>query len=283
MLPICLHDKNEIESLLRGDNVSLHLYEIGDLDEAFWPHTTWYTLPEKGPKPVLLLYSGLSRPTLLGLTKQYPVPLANLIRMTIPLLPVSFYAHLSPGLSVEFKEPYGVEPRGGFYRMILRDRNRLEDIDTADVIPLGIEQAAELKHFFQMSYPGHWFEPHMMKTGLYCGIRRDTKLVCAAGVHVHSPARRVAALGNVATHPQHRNQGLARTACARLCRDLLKTVDDIGLNVKADSPAAIACYRRLGFKPAAVYEEHMIDARPEAQEPSRQVCDLRPVDGDPIP
>ena len=37
--------------------------------------------------------------------------------------------------------------------------------------------------------------------------------------------------------------------------ELQRTVDHIGLNVKADNAAAVACYRRLGFRPVAEYEE----------------------------
>jgi hypothetical protein len=43
MSMVMLHDKGEIEAFLRRD-VSLHIYEIGDLDDVFWPHTTWYAL-----------------------------------------------------------------------------------------------------------------------------------------------------------------------------------------------------------------------------------------------
>jgi GNAT superfamily N-acetyltransferase len=258
LLPICLHQKDAIEHLLREDDVRLHIYELGDLEEPFWHRTTWYRLPQKSPGPVLLLYSGLSRPTLLGLTKGHGDLLANLIRMTIPLLPCRFYAHLSPGLSGLFEGRYAVEPKGQFYKLVLLNRGRLNAFGTNEVVSLGIDQSAELQRLYDLGYEDHSFEPSMMRSGFYYGIRRDTSLVCAAGIHVYSPAQRVAAIGGVVTHPDHRNRGLARAACARLCRDLLKTVDHIGLNVKADNAAAMACYRALGFEPSAVYEEYMI-------------------------
>jgi ribosomal protein S18 acetylase RimI-like enzyme len=259
--PICLHDKKLIETLLREDDVPLHLYEIGDLEEPFWQHTTWYSLPHKGPRPVLLIYSGLSLPALLALTKRYPDLLKGLLRAAMPLLPCKFYAHLSPGQSSALEEFYDLEPRGEFFKMSLQDPSRLEGVDTSEVVSLGPRQAEELQRFYEESYPGHWFEPHMLQTGFYYGIRRDSRLVCAAGVHVYSPPQQVAAVGNVATHPRYRNHGLARAACARLCRDLLKTVSHIGLNVNKGSAAAIACYRMLGFEPAASYEEHMIERK----------------------
>ena len=102
---------------------------------------------------------------------------------------------------------------------------------------------------------------HIRDEPVDVGIRREGTLVCIAGVHVHSSIYRVAALGNIATDPALRGQGLAQRATAQLCRALLTTVDTIGLNVKADNTAAIACYRKLGFEVAAEYEEAMFDGR----------------------
>ena len=96
----------------------------------------------------------------------------------------------------------------------------------------------------------------MLETGRYVGIRRDRELVCVAGVHVWSPTWRVAAVGNVATLPEERGNGLATAACARLCRILLDDgIETISLNVRADNHAAIRAYEKLGFAHAADYVE----------------------------
>ena len=96
----------------------------------------------------------------------------------------------------------------------------------------------------------------MLATGRYVGVRRDGRLACVAGVHVYSPTWRVAALGNVATLPELRGQGLARGACAALCHLLLRDgIETIALNVRADNAPAIAAYTRLGFEPVAEYVE----------------------------
>ena len=42
---VSLHEKGEIERYLRN-NALIHLYELGDLDDFFWPCTTWYALKE---------------------------------------------------------------------------------------------------------------------------------------------------------------------------------------------------------------------------------------------
>lgn len=50
-----LDDPREIEKLL-GGNRALHVYELGDLDDFFWPSTAWYANPN--PQAVALLYAG---------------------------------------------------------------------------------------------------------------------------------------------------------------------------------------------------------------------------------
>jgi ribosomal protein S18 acetylase RimI-like enzyme len=49
--------------------------------------------------------------------------------------------------------------------------------------------------------------------------------------------------------------------CAKLCEELLRTVEHIGLNVKADNISAISCYKGLGFERVATYEEHTFELR----------------------
>ncbi|MCH7664148.1 MAG: GNAT family N-acetyltransferase, partial [Chloroflexi bacterium] len=66
---------------------------------------------------------------------------------------------------------------------------------------------------------------------------------------------KAAALGNISTHPDHRNQGIGTIVTAALRKKLLGTVDTIGLNVKSDNAAAITTYKKLGFEVVATYHE----------------------------
>ena len=69
MRVICLHDKTTIERVLR-QNVYLHLYSIGDLDDFFWPYTTWYGAEGASEsRSLALLYVGQPLPTLLALSE----------------------------------------------------------------------------------------------------------------------------------------------------------------------------------------------------------------------
>ena len=114
----------------------------------------------------------------------------------------------------------------------------------------------ELDTFYRRAYPETWFTARMLATGRYVGVRREGRLACVAGVHVYSPTWGAAALGNVATLPELRGQGLAQGACAALCLLLLGDgIETIALNVRADNDAAIAAYARLGFETVTPYWE----------------------------
>ena len=110
---------------------------------------------------------------------------------------------------------------------------------------------------YSIAYPETWFRENMLDIGYYYGIRKKNRLVAVSGVHVFSEEYRVAALGNIATHPDFRGRGYGRQATAALCRELLKAVDHIGLNVAANNIPAIKCYERIGFEKMYYYFEVM--------------------------
>ncbi|MEO3778968.1 GNAT family N-acetyltransferase [Micromonospora sp. B11E3] len=101
----------------------------------------------------------------------------------------------------------------------------------------------------------------MLDTGRYVGVREAGELVAVAGVHVFSPTWRVAALGNVTTHPRARGRGLAAAAVAALCARLRGEVDHVTLNVRADNAAAVRLYERLGFTRVADFTECALHRR----------------------
>jgi RimJ/RimL family protein N-acetyltransferase len=240
-----------IEAYLRQAPL-LHLYELGDLDPQQAPHVEWFTRgdPLDG---VALIYRGLATPTLIALAHGDPAPLHDLLA-SIPL-PRRFYAHVSPGLERSLPA----------HRLLGR---HLKMGLTTPVEPQSVEplhDTDELARFYAAHYPGSYFEPNL--AGPYVGLREHGELVCVAGVHVYSPAMRVAALGNIATHSQARGRGLARVATAGLCHRLQREIDLIGLNVLATNAAAIACYRRVGFEPVAEYEELLVTEPAAASSP----------------
>jgi GNAT superfamily N-acetyltransferase len=260
MRAVCLHDKKEIECFLRK-NVDLNIYSLGDLDDLFWPYTIWYASKSgTAVRAVALLYIGQSLPTLLALSDE-DRSMPALLAAIAEFLPPRFYAHLSPGLESVFENGYQRQSHGSHYKMALRDEIAVTGYDCSGAVPLRIQDLDAIQEFYSRSYPGNWFDPRMLQTGQYFGLREAGGIASVAGIHVYSPEYRVAALGNVATLPSCRGQGLAKRVTARVCQSLLKDVRHIGANVKADNAAAIRCYRRLGFEIIARYEEFMVTKR----------------------
>ena len=191
---ICLHDKKQIETFLRQNNF-LHLYEIGDLDDFFWCHTTWYALTEEQQvNQIALLYTGTFLPVLIALTEESIDSMQELIRSIIHILPKKFYAHLSKDLLAIFVDEYQIQPHGIHYKMGLSNPSYLQNFDTSNVIPLSVANTTEVEQLYRLSYPDNWFELRMLETGNYFGIKQDENLVSVAGVHIYSPQYKVAAL-----------------------------------------------------------------------------------------
>jgi ribosomal protein S18 acetylase RimI-like enzyme len=261
MTLIFLHDKNELETYLLKYR-HLNYYHLGDLDDFFWPFTTWYALKENGGiKALNLFYMGIDPAVLLGIVNDNLEEMKALLIQSLPLLPPTFYTHLSPGLEQVLEEGYTLDHRGEYYKMNLSDLAKLDEIDTAAVVPLTTQNLEDMQTLYRESYPGNWFDARMLETGQYVGIRESGELVSVAGIHVYSPVYKIAALGNITTLPDRRGQGLGKTVTAGLCKKLLQTVDAIGLNVRSDNTPAIKAYQAIGFTKVATYHEWMVNKK----------------------
>ena len=212
-----------------------------------------------------MFYTGMRPPILLAINNHNLEHMLALVKSNSLFLPSKFYTHLSPGIKDIYQDTYHLTHHGEHYKMVLTDRAKLDDVGTSNVQSLSIQDLGELQDLYAISYPNNWFDARMLETGLYTGIRKNNKLASVAGVHTYSPEYKAAALGNITTHPDHRNQGIATAVTAALCRKLLDTVDTIGLNVKSDNAAAIAAYKKLGFEVVAAYHEYMDELKSHLQ------------------
>ncbi|MEU4474903.1 GNAT family N-acetyltransferase [Micromonospora sp. NPDC023888] len=249
------HDRLVLARLLGRDPV-LHAYQLGDLDDFFWPYTSWFRRGEQ----VALLYHGVDLPTLLAFAAPADTEaLAVLLAEMAPVLPARLYAHLSPGLAGALAGSFRLESGGRHHRMALVDPARLDAVAPAGVV-LGAADLPQLRELYAGAYPGNWFDERMVQTGQYVGIRDGGAVVAVAGVHVFSPAYGVAALGNVTTHPRWRGRGLGASVVAALCARLRVSVEHVTLNVQADNVAAVRLYERVGFARVADYDEWVLTA-----------------------
>ncbi|MGW1775545.1 GNAT family N-acetyltransferase [Streptomyces sp. NPDC002104] len=257
-----LHDRSELAARFERDP-AMNLMELGDLDGLPWSHTSWYTVSPDGP--VALLYTVGDVPTLLGFTRPgEAAALEELAEALLPVLPRRFLGHLTGNAAKVLESGYTAQSRTTLLRMALTEPGLADGYPAGPwrPAPLSREDLPELLELFAQAYPGNWFDDRMLDTGQYLGARQDGQLVAVAGVHVHSPASRVAAVGNVTTHPRVRGQGAGGACVAELCRRLARTVDHIGLNVRADNATAIRLYRRLGFSEVTEFTEALFTARP---------------------
>jgi len=253
----CLHDRDELEAFFLRDPV-LHLYSLGDLDPAFWPHTCWFGRREGGDlADVVLLYLGLALPTVQAFASGEHGPAADLLVELLPALPARFHAHLGPpALEDTLREHRAFAPYGLSLRMFLDDPLKVELPEPDGLVVLDRGDEGAIRALLAEAYPHNFFEPRMLDSGLYLGVRRDGQLLAMAGLHVRSERYRAAALGNVATHPDARGYGLARGLTAAVCRRLLdRGVARIGLNVREANTAGRALYEGLGFNTRLQYQE----------------------------
>ena len=253
-------DRTTLAAYFRQD-IPLHLYSLGDLDDFYWPRTTYFGIQTKKTiDKVTLLYRGEGLPVLLALSKPGLLDEVYLTQL-MSLLPVEFYAHLSPGLEKLFSDFYTIKEYGDHLKMALVEPVRLQYVNTENTFLLTKENLPEIKTLYEQSYPDNAFDPQMLNTGQYIGYQDQDQLLSIAGVHVYSSIYRVAALGNVATHPNFRNQGLGKAVTAKLCQVLMNRVDFIGLNVKADNQSALSLYESLGFQITNKYGEFSLKKR----------------------
>jgi len=235
--------------------IYLHLYSLGDLDDFYWPDTQYYgARTRSGLDKVVLIYQGEGLPIFLALAAAGKFDL-NFIQQLQDRLPDQFYAHLSPGIENHFRGSHTIEDHGHHFKMGLSDYSIIPEIETNGTVLISDDDLEEVENLYQISYPDNSFDPRMLQTGQYIGFRKANRLLCIGGVHVYSPTYGVAALGNITTHPDFRNQGLARAVTARICSQLMEKTKTIGLNVKSDNEAAVHLYQSLGFKISAKYGE----------------------------
>jgi ribosomal protein S18 acetylase RimI-like enzyme len=253
---VSLHDKSMIREFALRQPLR-YIYEIGDLDDFFWPNTIWYGWQVDGRiEQLALIYIPFEEPVILTHANPDRNDHDAFVRALFRLLPSALYAHVDDDTAQVMRERYQVEPHGHYLKMGLADVTQAVRHDDGRAQLLTVADVPALHRLYAAAYPGNWFDARMVQTGFYTGIWQGSELVAASGIHVVSVSEGVAALGNVTSLPALRGQGLARSSCARLIRAMHEQgIGHIGLNVSASNAAAIKLYQNLGFTKVAEYDE----------------------------
>jgi predicted GNAT family acetyltransferase len=129
------------------------------------------------------------------------------------------------------------------FQMITRSPREVE-IGDVEVSRVDNNELKALSHFYVNHHAEAW-TPIQFKAGPYYCVKREGKIVSAAGVHIVTP--QIAHLGNIVTDEAFRGQGFATACTAALAKDLASKGRIISLYVKVDNAPAIHIYAKLGF------------------------------------
>lgn len=256
-----LTDREEIAEFLGRDPMR-NLYAIGDLDAPHWEFTRWWGAEgDGGLTAVVLLYTALRVDAVLALGDTDG--LRTIAAGIGDELPRAYHLSVPPDPASAFGLAHELTPHGHHPRMALSDVQRARQIPApAGARWLTPADAVAARRLYDRAFPDSWFEEPLLVTGRYAGVERGGELVACAGTHVWSPARRVAAIGNVATAPECRGGGLAQGLCAMVARRLVDDGCAVGLNVSETNSPARSAYRRVGFEDVCVFAEFVANRRP---------------------
>jgi ribosomal protein S18 acetylase RimI-like enzyme len=244
-------DRALLRSFLERDRLYA-AYAICDLEEREFVRTRWGAAWEGDDLVAIgLEYTGPTPQPLfvMGSLDGIEAVLRDVIR------PRAAYIAARAEMLPAIESLYRVDPGGEMVRMwVDRARFRPYPATVQRLLPVEI---GELNRLYQLGFAS-WLPASAINDGVYYGLRVNGQLVAAAGTHVVSPSARLAVVGNVLTHVDYRGRGFATAVTGAVTAELLRSCDQVVLNVRADNPPAINAYRRLGYAEHTRFEERLI-------------------------
>jgi ribosomal protein S18 acetylase RimI-like enzyme len=247
-------DRELLRDFLERDRLRA-AYAICDLEDREFARTRWGVAFDDGePVSVVLEFGGLTPQPLFVMGDGEGI--AHVLRDVVR--PRAAYVAADSSLLADIGRYYDVEPGPPMLRMA---------VDAAGFRPLSgfslrlaPADIADLNRLYGLGFTT-WLPADAIANGVYYGVRVGGRLVAAAGTHVISPRARLGVVGNVMTHPDFRGRGLAKLTTSAVTAELLRTCDDVVLNVRSDNPPAIAAYRALGYHEHCRFEERLARRR----------------------
>jgi RimJ/RimL family protein N-acetyltransferase len=227
-------------------------YAICDLEDREFARTRWGVAYAGGEVVAIgMEYSGLTPQPLfvVGRTDGIDTILRDVLR------PRAAYVAARVDAMPAVEAHYRVDPGPQMVRMWV-DRAMFKPFP-ADVSRLLPAESGELNRLYQLGFAS-WLPSTAIVEGVYYGIRIGGRLIAAAGTHVISPKARLGVVGNVLTHADHRGRGYATAVTGAVTAELLRTCDQVVLNVRADNPPALQAYRKLGYAELVRFEERLV-------------------------
>jgi ribosomal protein S18 acetylase RimI-like enzyme len=244
-------DRPALRAFLERDRL-FAAYAICDLDDREFARTRWGAAYDGDELvAVALEYAGLSPQPLFVMGSDAGI--GSILRDVIK--PRAAYVAALPGSLGAVAGLYRLDPGPPMVRMwVDRSTFRPYPADVRRLLPVEI---GDLNRLYQLGFAS-WLPSSAISDGVYYGLRVGGRLVAAAGTHVISQDARLAVVGNVLTHHDYRGRGFATATTGAVTADLLRTCDQIVLNVRSDNPPALQAYRRLGYTEHVRFEERLV-------------------------
>ena len=228
-------------------------YALGDLEPELYQFTEWYGVVDEGVLIALaMLFKGFEPPIFfaMGQGRGLELILDRVVRE--PRIGLSVREEHLPIVD----RYYCTDARIPMWKMGL-DASEFRPVASDGVRRLTMSDVPDLLALYTFG-GGDAFQPKEIESGVFFGLRQNGRLVAVAGTHVVSKSGRIAALGNVMTHPHHRGQGLATIATCAVCAALIEQgIETIGLSVARANASAIRVYEKLGFTKHVPFHEGM--------------------------
>ena len=243
-----LSDPAEIRTLLAPDR-AYAAYALAQLEPSVFQLSEWYQAT--GPEGQALLVhsrSGLGR--------------ALFAAGEPPALNAVLALHPGPRFTFGSLRPEH-RPVLQRYFFLTREQTMLRMAVTPDTfkpaegaaVRLSGRDVAKINRLYSSEGGPTAYTPRHIDEGVYWGVFAAGKLASIAGTHAVSPSEGVAVVGNVFTHPRHRNRGLATIATSAVSGALLERCSLVALTVEADNAFAVRAYCKLGYQPQCTLHE----------------------------
>ncbi|MEM7133930.1 MAG: GNAT family N-acetyltransferase [Chloroflexota bacterium] len=252
---------DRIRKILYTDKV-WSVYALADTQiPVFRPHCRWFVSEAGEEDAAVLLFGAFDIPVMVAVG---PDSTVSRILHEIELPPQLFlmvkeshYALLKRWYS--FSE--GIDP---MVRMFLADEALLSAVgqkpSSASLRRLTVAHEQQIRALFGHGgphAPGDFFSAFQIENGPFYGaFSQEEELIAVGGTHVVDREDECAAVGNMYTHPQWRNQGFATSILSAIVADLRReNIDTIVLNVDQRNQRARTIYEQCGFGHHCPYVE----------------------------
>jgi ribosomal protein S18 acetylase RimI-like enzyme len=252
-----LEDESEIAGPLEQDR-RWTAYALCDLDPPYRERARFIGAETSGSLGAIVLLYRLPRAH--ALLCFGDVAGVQAIFESYQEFPQAAFIIVRPEYLPALERRYRVEDSWIVVRMVLAGKEIREPARAGERLArLTVSDIPALRELYRL-WPSTFFDAEMFESGVHWGAFDGPQLIAAAGTHVVSPRRGIAAIGGVFTHPSRRARGFATATTGAVVKEILgRGIDLVVLNVARENEAAQIAYRRLGFTAYHDYVEGHAD------------------------